>query len=176
MFLEKNKQTKNLKQKPHYLFYVAPSHVYLKDSRKKYYSEETVLKLEVKDLKLDLKLDEWVLVLKFMTVWAEAGAKVKWGGWGQVLVRRFACTNKSPFSGSSADLLCTRTLMTIGIVQAGPRPKFRFLVSHEVIRVNVSLNLGLTEWSGDVWALSGVSCAAGLFTLVSCSGEPCRAG
>lgn len=41
---------------------------YLKDSRKKYYSEETVLKLEVKDLKLDLKLDEWVLVLKFMTV------------------------------------------------------------------------------------------------------------
>lgn len=35
----------------------------LKDSRRKDYLEEIVLKLELKDL----KLDQWVLVVKFMT-------------------------------------------------------------------------------------------------------------
>lgn len=145
---------------------------------KKNYSEEAVLKLELKDLKLDLKLDGWGLVLKFITFWAEAGAKVKWGGWGQVLFRRFACTNKS----------LSQVAVRISFVQerpwwwelcrqgCGQSWFFFFWVSHEVIKVNVSLNLGLTEWSGDVWAQSGVSCAAGLFTLVSCSGELYRAG
>lgn len=57
-----------------------------------------------------------------------------------------------------------------------PWPKFLFLVSHEVIRVHISFNLGLVEWGGEVWARSGVSWAAGLFTLVSYSGELCWVG
>ena len=45
-------------------------------------------------------------------------------------------------------------------------PKFLFLVSHEVIKVNLSFNLGLVEWGGEVWAQSVV--LAGLLDSSPC--------
>lgn len=90
---------------------------HFKDSGKK---KKKVIQMDLKDLILACKLDQWILVVEFTTFWA-VEMKVGWCGGGQViswsLLEACLCW-LSPLSADNTSPLCTRMLLMVGSVQA----------------------------------------------------------
>lgn len=147
--------------KPRCSFCVAASQVFsLHQGFKKDYLEEiTTFKLKFKDLKLGLKLRS--LVVKFTTFWAEE-AKVRGGGWEQVLVRSFPVLMKA-FLGQYPESLYKNTIDNRNCSGRATDHGWSFFFWCPV--KSLRFNLGLIGWDGEAWAQSEVLWAAELFTL-----------
>lgn len=99
--------------------------------------------MDLKDLILACKLDQWILVVEFTTFWA-VEMKVGWCGGGQViswsLLEACLCW-LSPLSADNTSPLCTRMLLMVGSVQAVSTVSF----------LAVLWNLGGHHILGQIW-------------------------